>query len=301
MENQDKINILIVGATGNLGSLITKHSLTHPNLITNILVRDPQKNKELTSQVEKAGGKVIQGDVTKPETLKGVTKGMHTVILAVSYEPQVLYDGQKAVIDDAVANGVKRVIPTDYSENFADFSREELKYVGPIIDKLKIEDYLKSLPIKTLQINTAIFIESFYGLLFGKGFEYWGDGSHRFQLTSYEDSARFIVAAVARKDLEGRIAYVANEVSIPEAAEIYNKVRGTNKQAKKLGSLEDMKKQAEELRNEGDPSAWLSDMWILVYDGRSRFSTLANKDFPEVKATTIEELLKEKPEIQVSN
>ena len=57
MESQDKINILIVGATGNLGSYITKHSLTHPNLITNILVRNPQKNKELAAQVEQAGGK----------------------------------------------------------------------------------------------------------------------------------------------------------------------------------------------------------------------------------------------------
>jgi len=298
MENQDKINILIVGATGNLGSLITKHSLAHPNLITNILVRDPQKNKELASQVEKAGGRVIQGDLTKPETLKGITKGMHTVIMTVSMEPEVLYDGQKAVIDDCVANGVKRVVPTEYSENFVDFAKEELQCLPPILDKKKIEVYLKTLPLKVLQINTGLFLEALYMFLLQNGFTYWGDASHKFQTTSYENCARFIVAAVARKDLEGRLAYIANEITVPEAAEIYNKVRGTNKEAKLAGSLQDLKNLAEMARQKGDPHAYYHDFFALVLDGRSRFPTMVNNDFPEVKATTAEEFLKEKPEIQ---
>lgn len=42
-----KIPILIVGATGQLGSLITRHALQKDNLEVNILIRNPDKLKDL--------------------------------------------------------------------------------------------------------------------------------------------------------------------------------------------------------------------------------------------------------------
>ena len=106
MASQNKVNILIVGASDALGSLITKHSIVKPNLIVNIFVRDPQKNKELTAEVERAGGKAFQGDVTKPETFRGVSKGMHTVIFTLSsFGSDANVEGQLALIGDCVANG----------------------------------------------------------------------------------------------------------------------------------------------------------------------------------------------------
>jgi len=59
-------------------------------------------------------------------------------------------------------------------------------------------------------------------------------------LTSYEDTGRFVAAAVARKDLSGKLVYVANEASVTELAEIYNKVRGTNFKANNAGPIEDL-------------------------------------------------------------
>ncbi len=44
---KDKIDILVVGATGKLGGYITKHALNNPDLRVNILIRNPQKNEEL--------------------------------------------------------------------------------------------------------------------------------------------------------------------------------------------------------------------------------------------------------------
>lgn len=80
----DKISVLIVGATGRLGSLITKHCLAQPKLLVNILIRNLEKNKELVEAVEKAGGKVWKGDISKPETLEEPMKGIHTVVSATS-------------------------------------------------------------------------------------------------------------------------------------------------------------------------------------------------------------------------
>lgn len=39
----NRISILIIGATGSLGSLITKHCLTKKNVEVNVLVRNPSK------------------------------------------------------------------------------------------------------------------------------------------------------------------------------------------------------------------------------------------------------------------
>ncbi len=301
MESTQKINVLIVGASGNLGSLVVKHSLAQPNLITNILVRDPQKNKELVSQVEKAGGKVLKGDVTQPETLKGVTKGMHTVILTVSYEPHVLLEGQKAVIDDCVANGVTRIVPTEYSLNFMNFSKKELEKLPPVSLKINIREYLKNLPLKVLSISTGIFTEALYQFFFAGGFDYWGDVNNKLQVTSYEDTARFIAAAVARKDLEGPLFYVGNEVTVAKAAEIYNQERGTNKQARHLGSLEDLKKLAAEAEKKGEPHWFILEFLSIQLNPKAAFTTLANKDFSELKPETIEEVLRQKPDVKVAN
>lgn len=298
-QNNQKLNILVVGASGNLGSLIVKHSLTKPNLIVNILVRDPQKNKDLTSHVEKAGGKVIVGDLAKPETLTGVTKGMHTIVFAVSFERNIVIDGQIAVIKDAVANGVKRIVPTDYTENFEKFSKEELNTVPAVVDKLQVREYLASQPIKTLRIDGAIFIETFIQMFMGKEFNYWGNADHKFQVTSYEDTARFIAAAVAKKEQDGHLVFVGDEVTPSETVAIYNKVRGANIVAKRAGSLDELEKLAEEQEKSGNPAAWFLRFNRLLFDERSRFDKSNNAQFPEVKPVSVEELLKQKPEIVV--
>lgn len=125
-----KINILIVGATGTLGTLVTRHCIAKPNLLVNILVRDPQKNIELTAQVQKAGGKVFKGDITQSESVKGISKGMHTVIFTLpSFGENVTIDGQLAMIEDAVANGVQRVVPSEFAENIFTFLKKISKLV----------------------------------------------------------------------------------------------------------------------------------------------------------------------------
>lgn len=296
-----KINILIVGATGTLGSLVTKHSLTKPNLLVNILVRDPQKNKELTSQVEKAGGRVIQGDITKSETLKGITKGMHTVIFTLPpFGENVTVDGQIAVINDAVENGVERIVPSEFGENSVDFSAEYVAKLAPMANKLKVREYLKTLPIKSLIVNQGLLIDSLFGIVVAKEFGYWGDADQKLDLTTYEDTARLVAAAVARKDLAGEIAFVANEMSISEVADVYNKVRGTDIKPKRYGSLEDLVRKVEELESQGDSSALLLRLFAFIFDPRSKFERNNTGDFPEVKRTSVEEFLRERPNIKIS-
>ncbi len=45
--DSEKISLLIIGATGQLGTLITTHCLLKSNLLVNILIRNPDKNTTL--------------------------------------------------------------------------------------------------------------------------------------------------------------------------------------------------------------------------------------------------------------
>lgn len=295
-----KISILIIGATGTLGSVINKHCLTKPNLLVNIFVRDPQKNPELTTQVEKAGGKVFKGDVTQPDTFKGITKGMHTLIFTLpAMVENVVVDGQIAFIRDAVENGVERIVPSQFSQNFANFSTEELSKVSAIGYKIKVRTYLKTLPVKALLINTGIILDSFFERFQAKGFLYWSDINHQYQLTSLEDTGSVVAAAVARKDQEGDIVYVSNELTIVEMAQAYNKLRGTNFEPKSNGSIEDLKKRAEDFEKQGNPAAFLMNFLVLLYDDRTRFEKTDNKEFSEVQKTSLEEFLRGRPDLKI--
>lgn len=298
MDSQNKINVLIVGAYGALGSLVTKHCLTKPNLLVNILVRDPRKNRELAAEVEKAGGKVLQGDVTQTETFRGVSRGMHTVIFTLPpFGSDTNVEGQLAMIDDCVKNGVERIVPANFTWNFSKYTCDELSCHALPTGKQKVKDHLKTLPVKTLVVDNGIFLETMLQLALGKNFEYWGDVDQKYQITSYEDAAQFTACAVARENLEGYLAVVAHDLSVKELTTIYNKVRGTSIMPKKLGSLADLKVKTEELERKGGIEAILSRLWTFFWNDRCRFDKVDTDKFSEFKITSVEDFLKQKSEI----
>lgn len=94
MQNQ-KVSVLIIGANGTLGSKITKHALANDRLEVSILVRDLEKSKELVKEVESQGGKVFKGDIADANSIQGITKGIHTIISALSsFDEATVVKGQ---------------------------------------------------------------------------------------------------------------------------------------------------------------------------------------------------------------
>jgi len=292
-----KLNILIVSATGKLGSQITKECLKRSNLLVNILVRDPQKDKELIEAVEKAGGKVFKGDLTQPESLKEPTKGMHTVISAVnSHDEKVSVDGQISLLKECINNGVERFVPSDFGSNYKDFSREELNRTIIVSPKPKFQEYLDTTNIKQLHFRTGGIFETFM-YIFDQGLGYWGDDSFPIDLTCYYDIAQVVAHGVSRPDLTGDVVFVGDKLTIRKAAEIYNKVRGTNIEAKRFGSMEELKTLYEIKRKED--KGFLPEVlgvFLITFDERSTFKKTNNSDFPEINPLSFEEFLKRYPE-----
>jgi len=296
-----KIPILIVGATGQIGSLITRYAVGHPRLQANILVRDRTKNKELVELVESKGGRVIIGDLSQPETLKNATQGMHTVISAVSgADEKSLAEGQIALAADSVKNGVKRFVPSDFGMDYTRLKREELLASYVTAYKVKVDDYLNTqnqkLPL--LRFYAGNIAETFFYVL-GQGHNYWGEDV-RHNITSYDNIARLVVAAVAKPRLTGRITYSGSNHTVKELQEIYNQTRSANVELKQAGSLDDLKKLTETKKNEGDnQTAGFLALLSVVYDQRSKFPKTDNHRFKNVKPASVEDFLRENPNIKL--
>ena len=294
MVSTQKLPILVVGATGQLGSLITKHALTHPNLNVNILIRNPDKNKELVDQIKQSGGNVLIGDVTKPETLKDSTKGIHTVISALIGDDSTVFEGQKHLAEDAVKNGVKRFVPSDISLS-ADKAKEG---EHPFLDsRIKFRKYLETTPVKGLHVTLGVFTQTFFFFMtrLFPGLHYYHNPDQKIDITTYEDTAKFVAAAVAKPDRVGDLKIHGDALSINEIAAIYNKVTGKNVKPENRGSIDDLKKNIEELRQKDFFKSILLTYEVFMFDGRGKLDKVDNGEFPEIKPLHLEEYIKANP------
>ena len=291
-----KISILIEGATGKLGQHVTKHALQRDNLLVNILVRDPQKNKQLAEQVEKAGGRVIKADLGDAESLKDVTKGIHTVVSTLgSFEEKVAVKGQLDLLSDAVKNGVKRFVHSYYGINYANVTNQEEMF--PIKRKEIVKEQVHKSGIQAIDISVGVFIETWFDFQSRGGYHYAGDINQKIDFISYDDAAKYIVAVVSRENLAGKFNFVAQEASTKEFTETYNKVRGTNIQPRSLGSIQDLEKTKNDQRNADGSVPFILGLEYLIYSGIGKFPGSSNADFPEVTPTPLEEVFRRNPDL----
>jgi putative NADH-flavin reductase len=147
------MNVLIVGATGNLGKLIVHEALKNTEwLNVNVMVRNISKASECVEMIKKAGGKVFEADITKPETFKDITKGMHTVISALIGGEDVILEGQTRLLEDAERNGVVRFIPSDFSFDIWNFQKGRLYFTDL---RLKFKERLDKSKVKGLHFSVG--------------------------------------------------------------------------------------------------------------------------------------------------
>ncbi|WP_338359554.1 SDR family oxidoreductase [Yeosuana marina] len=106
-------NILLAGATGYLGGYLLNELIENQNQVLAI-VRNPKKLKNDNENFLE----LKQGEVTKPETLKDICKGIHTVISTVGVTSQkdgltymdVDYQANMNLLEEAKKAGVKHFV-----------------------------------------------------------------------------------------------------------------------------------------------------------------------------------------------
>jgi uncharacterized protein YbjT (DUF2867 family) len=205
------VTILIVGATGLLGSTTAK-ALLEDGQRVRVLVREPVRQPQQVSALQQAGAELVSGDLTDPGSLERACKGaLRVFACAHSFlgrgrwrSAQVDHVGHSALIAAAQSAGVPRFVYTSA------LGAREQHPIDFFRTKYEIEEGLRESHIPYTILRPAAFMEQhvheFLGKpLLDKGFTLiFGAGRKRRNFVSARDVVPFAVTALRDDTLVNR-------------------------------------------------------------------------------------------------
>ena len=227
--------ILIVGASGRLGSVVVRHLLAQGKSIR-VMTRNPLSLAHLKQQ----GVEIVSGDLRDRASLASACQGIEQVLAAAhaldgkgDNNPQTVDDmGNRHLIDAAKAAGVKHFIFVSV-QGASPASPLEFFRI-----KYRTEEYLRASGLSFTILRPGAYME-LWAQLIGQPIReqgkttIFGRGNNPINFVSVEDVARFV--SIALDDPRTRNAVI--EVGGPEnltmnqVAEIFERASG--RQAKK--------------------------------------------------------------------
>lgn len=163
--------LVVFGATGQQGGSVINYVLKDSELSKKYRLRAVTRDtsKPVAKALEQKGVEVVQGDLDDIESLKRALRGSHTVF-AVTLS---VYDGGtktrevaqgKAIADVAVAAGAKYLIFSGLP-HVSNISGGKYRRVDGFDGKAEVEEYIRTLPIKSAFYHPGSFMQNFAGAL----------------------------------------------------------------------------------------------------------------------------------------
>ncbi len=206
--------ILVAGATGNLGLRIVK-ALVNKGAEIRVVVRQ-NSDIEKIKQLEALGAKIHKVINWDKVELITACRDVSCVVSSLAGLRDVVIDAQKVLLDAAIAAGVKRFIPSDYSLDFTKFSYGENRNLDM---RREFHEYLD----KTVIAATSIFNGAFADMLTNemplllfkqKMILYWGNVDHKLGFTTMDNTAEY-TAKVALDTSSPRYLRIAGDIISP--------------------------------------------------------------------------------------
>ena len=191
--------ILVIGATGQLGSIVVKDLLQQKRSVR-ILVR-PGSNYE---PLVKAGARAVFGDIKAPITLLDAMRGVETLITTATSAQRGGEDnvqnvdliGNRHLITSARSAGVKNII-------FVSAAMADDKSQSSLLQaKKKTEHHLVSSGMNYTIVAPEPIMETWFtaavlpAIKANRPVQIYGDGSRRHSYVSVYDVASFVAASV---------------------------------------------------------------------------------------------------------
>jgi nucleoside-diphosphate-sugar epimerase len=204
--------IVVAGATGDLGFRIAQ-ALLKRGARVRALVR-PGNHKPAVTALQDLGAEIIEVDFNSVTALTKACAGAACVVSALSGLRDVIVDGQKRLLAAAVAAGVPRFIPSDYSIDYTKLPTGSNRNLDL---RREFNQRLDQAPIQATSILNGMFTDLLTGqapvVLFGlKRVLYYGDADQPLDFTTTANTAEF-TAAAALDPTTPRYLRVAGEVA----------------------------------------------------------------------------------------
>lgn len=189
--------IAIAGISSRLARYVTQELLKHPNVHLRGSCRDIGKlPSDLTHSPRLL---LMQAEPYDIDKLRSLVHGCDVVICCYCADDKTMLDGQKLLIDLCEVEGVSRYIASDYTADFTKLDWGDIVVKEPM---KHIKAYLDSkAKVNGVHILVGLLMEAFlayFNVWDSKANKlyYWGTGSEKWDLTTYQTAAEF-VAAVA--------------------------------------------------------------------------------------------------------
>jgi nucleoside-diphosphate-sugar epimerase len=292
-----KKTILVAGATGNLGHRIVKALLERDATVRALVRKDSKPEK--VQELETEGVEISRVETYSVAELTEACIGVDVVVSALQGLQEVIVDAQKALLDAAIAAGVPRFIPSDFSVDFLDLPAGENRNFDL---RREFHQYLEGKPIKTTSIFNGAFAEV---LMYGnpllnlqdKTVGYWEDADAQLDFTTMDDTAAF-TAAAALDDDAPKVTHIASFRLTPtDLAVVAGEATDSQFAPVRMGSLENLRaynQQERAAHPEGENElypAWQQSQYM-----QSMFTAvlqpLDNNRYPGIAWTSAEALMK---------
>lgn len=209
---------LVVGATGFVGGQVARGLREHGTFVR-ALVRGGASHPK-SGELRDGGVDIVDGDVTRPESLASACPGIDTVVSTVTSMPtgandglrRVDHDGALALIDAAERAGVNKFVYVSYSGN--------VDQPSPLASaKRGCEDRLRASAMQAVILRPSYFAEIWLSPALGfdarnATARIYGSGDAKVSYISARDVAAFAVAVVSR---EQAVKTTVLELGGPEA------------------------------------------------------------------------------------
>jgi uncharacterized protein YbjT (DUF2867 family) len=290
--------VMVVGATGKLGGLITR-ALVRRGADVTALIRPKAGRSKVFHDLAKAQNfRAVAGDLKQSQdSLSQTLRGIDTVVSAVNGGEDTVVEGQRNLIRAAGVAGVQRLVPSDFS---IDLHRLEYGFNQALDWRKHVDSEFFGRSVRWNPVLSGIFPEYFLSPMAHvvdwkqNTFSYWGDASVKTDFTTMPDTASYVADTVLNPELIGRTIRVsACRLSMPEVHALIERTTGRKLKLVHCGSSDDLLDHLEKLRVEGAPTrliAALQQHWSQQ-SGQGRLHPLDNDRFPQIRPTILQRYL----------
>jgi nucleoside-diphosphate-sugar epimerase len=289
--------IVVAGAAGDLGHRVALALLARGARVC-ALVR-PGNTKPNVATLREQGAAIVEVDFNDAVALTRACAGASCVVSALSGLRPVIIDAQTHLLDAAVAAGVPRFIPSDFSIDFTKLPAGSNRNLDL---RREFGRHLDRVPIQATSILNGMFMDLLTGqaplVLFKfKRILYWGSADQPLDFTTIANTAEY-TAAAALDSTTPRYLRVAGEVAtvrdLQAAASAATGQRFGLLRAGGLWVLKLMIKITRRLvpaKNEVFPP-WQGMQYLHnMFTGLPKFQALDNDRYPAIQWTRVREVL----------
>jgi len=292
--------VLLAGATGMLGGRIAHHLLETEGVALRLLVRpaalaDPGKRSGLERLVGR-GAEVVEGDLDDPVSLDRATEGAAVVVSALQGGRGIIVDGQIALARAAAANGVRRILPSDFALDLFKSPPGELL---PFDLRREADEAIASLDIERVHVLAGAFLDT---LATGAGIvafddevgiaTFWGTGEERFDATTVDDTARYTArVAVDPSVPSGKFTIAGQQLSFGDIVSAVERGIGRQYARRSRGTIADLRAWIADQRVAGETMAAMYGTYQLyMLTGQTALDDLQNDRYPDIVPVTLAQL-----------